>query len=90
MERKTARDENGVAYALHGDCGWYGAIVHDLADYEDTGLTPERCAELSRELESTKQQLKAANECIAVCAEAFSDRCHDDYAEAAIEKWEET
>ena len=88
MGRLTIRNSDGsVSQPINLD--WDGAL-RKLAAYEDTGLTPERCAELSRELKSTKQQLGVANECIAVCAEAFSDRCHDDYAEAAIEKWEET
>ena len=54
-------------------------LVFDrLAAYEDTGLTPERCVELSRELERANKQLKAADECIARCQEALDDLAEAD------------
>lgn len=82
MERLTKRTAaNGIILT-----GIFTSATYDtpeevrqlLADYEDTGLTPERCAELSLELDSTKQQLKAANECIARCQEALDDLAEAD------------
>lgn len=53
-------------------------VVDRLAEYEDTGLTPERCVELSRELERANKQLKSADECIARCQEALDDLAEAD------------
>ena len=82
MERLTKRTAaNGIILT-----GIFTSATYDtpeevrqlLADYEDTGLTPERCAELSRELERANKQLKAADECIARCQEALDDLAEAD------------
>lgn len=45
MERLTERWGEGDVWVKNND---YVSAVYRLADYEDTGLTPERCAEFAR------------------------------------------
>ena len=86
MERLTKTSEKGgLAFTFDLDVTCSPSDMRKIYDigvklkaYEDTGLTPERCAELSLELDSTKQQLKAANECIARCQEALDDLAEAD------------
>ena len=58
MKRLTKRDANGAAhrygcrnvcaYCRNCDCDDMGEMVERLAAYEDSGLTPERAAELGK------------------------------------------
>lgn len=49
MERLTYRNANGTAYAFTDEYNTScGRFAERLADYEDTGLSPERCAELAK------------------------------------------
>jgi len=48
MERYTLRDTHGEAYVIDGfDAIITGPLIKKLAAYEDTGLSPERVAELA-------------------------------------------
>ena len=48
---------------------------------------PYICRIAAERLAKLEDELAAAESVIEQCEEAFYDRCHDDYAEAAIEAW---
>ena len=45
------------------------------------------CRIAAERLAKLESDLTAAENVIEQCEEAFADRCHDDYAEEAIEAW---
>lgn len=49
--------------------------------------TDELLFEAAERIEWLERELEEAEQVINECEEAFSDRCHDDYAEAAISEW---
>jgi len=56
MERLTRRLENGVVKRVDIDDATRGdSVMLRLAAYEDTGLTPEECAELAKKKGETNE-----------------------------------
>ena len=45
---RLTRRENGMIYPASRTRSFEVDAIMKLADYEDTGLTPERCSELAR------------------------------------------
>lgn len=65
-------------------------IIGDLmyiAKFPENCNAPYICRIAAERLAKLESELAAAESVIEQCEEAFYDRCHDDYAEAAIEAW---
>ena len=65
-------------------------IIGDLlyiAKFPQNCNAPYICRIAAERLEELSKELEAAENVINECEEAFYDRCHDDYAEQAIEAW---
>ena len=65
-------------------------IIGDLmyiAKFPQNCNAPYICRIAAERLAKLESELTAAESVIEQCEEAFYDRCHDDYAEAAIEAW---
>lgn len=65
-------------------------IIGDLmyiAKFPENCNAPYICRIAAERLAKLESELEAAERVIEECEEAFYDRCHDDYAEAAIEAW---
>ena len=65
-------------------------IIQDLryiAKFPENCNAPYICRIAAERLAKLESDLEAAESVIAECEEAFYDRCHDDYAEAAIDEW---
>lgn len=80
MERLTERDEYGDIYVKEHD---YIQAGKRLAEYEDTGLTPEQIVKLQEQNVSLKELLrltaKDANELFKACDSEYDK--HDDISE---------
>lgn len=66
------------------------SIIGDLmyiAKFPENCNAPYICRIAAERLAKLEGDLEAAEQVISECEEAFYDRCHDDYAEAAIEAW---
>lgn len=66
------------------------SIIEDLmyiAKFPQNCNAPYICRIAAERLAVLEGELVAAESVIEACEEAFYDRCHDDYAEAAIEVW---
>lgn len=66
------------------------SIIKDLmyiAKFPENLNAPYICRIAAERLAKLEAELIAAEGVIEECEEAFCDRCHDDYAEAAIEAW---
>lgn len=65
-------------------------IINDLmyiAKFPENCNAPYICRIAAERLAKLENDLLEAESVIEQCEEAFYDRCHDDYAEAAIEAW---
>ena len=66
------------------------SLIGDLmyiSKFPENCNAPYICRIAAERLAKLEDELAAAENVIEQCEEAFYDRCHDDYAEAAIEAW---
>ena len=67
-------------------------ILHDLeiiSRYPGNMNASFICRKAAECIKALAEYLENAEKTICACEEAFYDRCHDDYAEQAIDEWNE-
>lgn len=63
MDRLTNRSEE-MPTPISDNAQYYAFCVNRLADYEDTGLTPDEIRDMKDELKSAKAHIKDIGDCV--------------------------